>query len=131
MCLTLINSTAPPRPNPPTSVTISSVGTTTLTVTWVEPPPNNNISTYDIALTESGGSTITMIVLVGTSTYTFVGLEEYRTYSCVIIATSIYGPLSVPTTAVSSTTLETGKQDYVQGEFYMGEGGPWPLQLYT
>ena len=103
---------APPRPDLPTFVRITSLGTTNLTVAWVAPSPSvsNRISTYDLVLTDSGGTTIT-ISTPGTS-YTFTGLEEYRTYTCVITSVSIYGPISVATSPVSNTTQQTGKNNY-------------------
>lgn len=103
--------TAPPRPDPPTSVSITSIGTTDITIIWVAPTPSvgNRISTYNLVLTESGGGTITAST-PGTS-YTFTGLEEYRTYTCVITAVSIYGPVSVATVPVSNTTIEARTSD--------------------
>ena len=100
--------TAPPRPDPPTSVQVTSIGTTTITITWNAPVASvgNNISMYVLNLTESGGATITQSV-TGTS-YTFTGLQEYRTYSCVITAVSFYGPISVATPAVYATTQQAG-----------------------
>lgn len=96
---------APPRPDPPTSVSVTSVGTTTITIMWVAPSASNNISTYSLVLTENGGSTITVSAPGGTTSYNFTGVEEYRVYFCMITAVSIYGPVSVTTTPVSVTTL--------------------------
>ena len=99
---------APPRPDPPTSVRITTTGATMFTIVWVAPTPSigNRISTYNLSLTEDGGTT-TNVLVSGTSTlHTFTGLQEYRSYSCVIITVSVYGPLSIATAAVNTTTLE-------------------------
>ncbi len=100
---------APPRPDPPTSVVITGAGTTTITIIWLAPIASigNRISSYTLFLTETGGTTVTVSVS-GTS-YTFSGLQEYRTYSCVLTAVSIYGPISVATAAVITTTLQAGQ----------------------
>lgn len=100
-------SLAPPRPDPPGSVRITSMGTTTITITWLAPAASvgNRISHYSLVLT--GGATIT-VSASGTS-YTFTGLQEYTRYSCVITAVNIYGLISVPSAAASTTTLEGRK----------------------
>ena len=101
--------TAPPVPESPTSVSIVFTGATVITLTWVEPSQMNNISSYNLLLFESGGSNITISVPSGTTSYNFTGLEEYRDYSCVIIAVSIYGPSSVATIPVTTQTLQACK----------------------
>ena len=99
---------APPIPDPPTSVVVTAITTTTITITWVAPTPSlgNQITSYTLVLTGAGGTVITRSVS-GTS-LTFTGLQEYRVYSCVITAVSLYGPVSASTTAVTATTLEAG-----------------------
>ncbi len=101
--------TAPPRPDPPTSVQITAIETSNMTITWVAPTPSiiNRISTYNLVLTERDGTTIT--VSTPSTSYTFTGLEEYRIYTCVITSVSIYGPVSVETPPVSNRTLQTGE----------------------
>lgn len=106
--------TAPPRPDPPTSVLVTSTGATSFTVMWVAPSPSNNISSYSLFLTESGGTTVTVSVPSGSTSYNFTGLEEYRTYSCMITAVSIYGPVSVATVSVSTTTLQAGMYSLIE-----------------
>ena len=61
---------------------------------------------YNLFLTQSG-ETIMNSSTSGMS-YTFIGLEEYTRYSCVITAISIYGPVSAATAPVSATTLQAG-----------------------
>ena len=99
---------APPIPDPPTSVVVTSITTTTITISWVAPTPSlgNQITSYTLVLTGAGGTVITRSVS-GTS-LTFTGLQEYRVYSCVVTAVSLYGPVSASTTAVTATTLEAG-----------------------
>ena len=106
----IIPLVAPPRPDPPRSVRLSATGTTTVTFVWVAPVASvgNRIATYNLVLTESGGATTFTRSVTGTS-HTFTGLQEYRTYSCVITAVSIYGPVSVPTAPVSGTTQQAGR----------------------
>ena len=88
------------------SVQITSTGTTTITIVW-EAPLTSMINSYILTLTDTDGGSITQSV-TGT-TYTFTGLQEYRTYSCVIVAVNLYGAVSEATAPVNTTTLQTGE----------------------
>ena len=90
-------------------VQVTTIGTTTITIIWVAPTASiaNRISTYILVLSETGGSFSITQSVTGTS-FTFTGLQEYRIYSCVITAVSLYGPISTTTVPVSAITLEAG-----------------------
>ena len=100
---------APPRPDPPRSVSVQQTTTTTITITWLPPIASigNTIASYILILTDELTGSTTNRTTVST-TYTFTGLEEYRNYSCQVRAVSRYGPTSVLTATVITTTLETG-----------------------
>ena len=100
---------APPRPDPPRLVSVQVTTTTTFSVTWLAPTAStaNRISSYILMLTdELTGSAIN--VTTTSTSYTFSGLQEYRNYSCLVYSVSRYGPISLSTITVRTTTLEAG-----------------------
>ncbi len=89
-------------------MTVVSVDTTVISISWTEPSSSNNISVYNLVLSDGQGNEITVSVGVGVDSYNFSELEEYRNYTCILTTTSIYGAVSIATIPVYARTLETG-----------------------
>lgn len=102
-------SKVPPRPDPPSSLRVVDADATTISVSWMEPSASNNITVYNLKLTDEEGIQVFVPLSVGTNSYNFTNLEEYRNYTSILTATSIYGATSLPTIPVSTQTRDTGK----------------------
>ena len=104
--------TALPVPDPPLSVQVTSVTTTTASITWSAPPfdPMNLIAFYNLTVSEDtfGLPDIEIMHTGLTFQYTFTGLEEYVNYTCDVISVGVFGTFSAPASA-NFTTLEAGK----------------------
>ncbi len=110
--LNLVIYTGPIDPDPPTSVLLTNIGTTSATVTWTAPSQqsNNRIVSFVLILADLkfGFPSINITVSSTTLSYTITGLEEFGSYGCDVLSVGEFGFFS---TAISTTinTLASGK----------------------
>ena len=105
--------TVPGPPDAPVNVTIESVTSTTVSISWTA-PTSGDIRRYDIELSEKvfGLSTVKKST---TETYiTVTGLEEYNTYGCRVAAVS-RSDIGTFSSLVNFTTLEAGRSAFHKG----------------
>ena len=99
-------TSTPPMPNPPTSVTATATGPTTIVLTWQENmvrlglPVNN----FQIFRGESSGSLNKIATVIGTTTYTDQSVKPDTTFYYEIVAVDTSHDASAPSSQVTATT---------------------------
>lgn len=92
-------------PNAPTGLSVSSVTSTTITITFSSPSASTQpVVSYRVIATPSSGSVVTQTFNAPATSYTITGLVSAVLYSVVLYAVNIYGNSPVSST-VSATTI--------------------------
>ncbi len=101
----------PPNPQPPVSVSVLFITETSATVTWIAPSdqPNNRILYFHLVLTDLkfGLDDVSITLSLTQLSFTFLGLEEFGSYSCSITTVSEYN-ISSSIFSTSFNTLASG-----------------------
>ena len=105
-------------PTIPQNLKVSSVGITSVTLTWDESTDNAGVAGYDIYINGE------LYQTVETNEYTIAGLTAATTYSIAVAARDLYDNVSERTAAIEVTTEvatgETGSADLIISEYTEG-----------
>ena len=108
-------------PTIPQNLKVSSVGITSVTLTWDESTDNAGVAGYDIYINGE------LYQTVETNEYTIAGLTAVTTYSIEVAARDLYDNVSERTAAIEVTTEvatgETGSADLIISEYIEGQWG--------
>jgi chitodextrinase len=100
-------------PDPVTNLTVGTVSSTTMPVTWTSPSATD-VSKYEVAYSSDGGINYTIAtssLSAPATSYTVTGLNTSTTYTIRVVALDVAGNRSTPVTVSASTSAAPSKVD--------------------